>query len=119
MIGAGDVARAACAGAHPGRGLDHGADHLGVLAHAEIVVGAPNHDLARTLRPVPDRVREAAGDPFQLGEHPVAPFVMQPAKGVSEEIVIIHEQQAFGGAGAVSGRNRFLKGFHAVCRGGH
>ena len=47
MVGAGDVAGAAGAGAHAGRGLDHGADHLGVLAHAEIVVGAPDHDLAR------------------------------------------------------------------------
>ena len=58
MIGAGDVAGAARAGAHPGRGLDHGADHLGMLAHAEIVVGAPDHDLARPLRRVPDGVRE-------------------------------------------------------------
>ena len=38
------------AGAHPGRGLDHGADHLRVLAHAEVVVGAPDHDLTRALR---------------------------------------------------------------------
>ena len=59
MVGAGDVAGAARAGAHAGGGLDHGADHLGVLAHAEIVVGAPDHDLARPLRGVPDGVRES------------------------------------------------------------
>ena len=46
MIGAGDVAGAAGAGAHAGRGLDHGADHLRVLAHAEVVVGAPDHDVS-------------------------------------------------------------------------
>ncbi len=47
MIGAGDVAGAAGAGADAGRGLDHGADHFRMLAHAEIVVGAPDHDIAR------------------------------------------------------------------------
>ena len=45
MVGAGDVARAARARAHARRGLDHRADHLRVLAHAEIVVGAPDHDV--------------------------------------------------------------------------
>ncbi len=50
MMGAGDVAGAAGAGADARGGLDHGADHLRVLAHAEIVVGAPDHDIARPLR---------------------------------------------------------------------
>ena len=60
MIGAGDVAGAARAGSHPGRGLDHGADHLRMLAHAEIVVGAPDHDLARA-RPARARWRAGTG----------------------------------------------------------
>ena len=58
MMGAGDVAGAAGAGADARGGLDHGADHFRVLAHAEIVVGAPDHDVARALRRVPDRMRE-------------------------------------------------------------
>ena len=62
MVGARDVAGAAGAGAHAGRGLDHGADHLGMLAHAEIVVGAPHDHVARPLRGMPDRARETAGD---------------------------------------------------------
>ena len=49
MIVAGDVAGAAGAGAHPGRGLHHGADDLGMLAHAEIVVRAPDHDVLAAL----------------------------------------------------------------------
>ena len=59
MMGAGDVAGAAGAGADSCGGLDHGADHLRMLAHAEIVVGTPDHDIARALRRVPDRMRES------------------------------------------------------------
>ena len=57
MVGAGDIAGAAGAGAHAGGDVDHGADHLGVLGHAEIIVGAPDHDLAR---PVPANARGRA-----------------------------------------------------------
>ena len=90
MVGAGDVAGAAGAGAHARRGLDHGADHLRVLAHAEVVVGAPDHDLARALRRVPEGVRKAAGDALEIGKHPVAPLVVQAAQGVGEKRVVFH-----------------------------
>ena len=50
MVGSGDIAGAASAGADAGRGLDHGADDLRVLTHAEVVVGAPDHDIARPRR---------------------------------------------------------------------
>ena len=50
MVRAGDVAGAAGAGADARGGLHHGADHLRVLAHAEIVVGAPDGDLALAVR---------------------------------------------------------------------
>ena len=92
VMGAGDVAGAAGAGADTGRGLDHGADHLGVLAHAEIVVGAPDHDVALAFRRVPDRMRKAACDPFEVGEHPVAPLVMQAVEGGGEEFAVIHHK---------------------------
>ena len=92
MMGAGDVAGAAGAGADAGRGLDHGADHLRMLAHAEIIVGAPDHDVARALRRVPDRMRKPAGDPLEIGEHAVAPLVMQAAEGGTEELAVIHRQ---------------------------
>ena len=61
VIGAGDIAGAARAGAHAGRRFDHRADHFGVLAHAEIVVRTPHDDVARSCRGMPDRPREAAG----------------------------------------------------------
>ena len=92
VMGARDVAGAAGAGADPGRGLDHGADHLRVLAHAEIVVGAPDHDVARPVRGMPHRVREPARDPLEIGENPVAPLVMQAVEGGAEELAVIHRE---------------------------
>src|SRR5215472_17153150 len=92
MIGAGDVAGAAGAGADARRGLHHGADHLWMLAHAEIIVGAPDHDVARPLRGMPDRVRIAAGDALEVGEHAIAPFLMKATKGGIEELTVIHRK---------------------------
>ena len=92
MMGAGDVAGAAGAGADPGCGLDHGADHLRMLAHAEIVVGAPDHDIARPLRAVPHRMREPAGDPLEVSEHAVAALVMQAVERGAEELAVIHDE---------------------------
>ena len=62
MVVAGDVAGATGAGAHAGGDIDHGADHLGVLGHAEIVVGTPDYHLAWAARGMPEGVRKAAGD---------------------------------------------------------
>jgi hypothetical protein len=90
MVGAGNIAGAPGAGARAGRGLDHGADHLGVLAHAEIIVGAPDHDVAGALRRVPDRMREPAGDALEIREHPVAALVPQSGDCGGEEPVMIH-----------------------------
>ena len=63
-------------------------DDLRVLSHAEIVVGAPDDDLLRSLRRVPEGVGKAAGDPLEVGEDPVAPLDMQPRDGVGKETVI-------------------------------
>src|SRR5207248_4060823 len=92
MMGARDITGAAGAGADAGRGLDHGADHFRMLAHAEIVVGAPDHDITATLRRVPDRMREAARDPFEVGENAVAPLVMRAVEGVAEKFAVIHHK---------------------------
>ena len=92
MMGTRDVAGAAGAGANPCGGFDHGADHLGVLAHAEIVVGAPDHDIALAARRVPDRMREPARNPLEIGENPVTPLVMQAIEGGTEELAVIHRK---------------------------
>src|SRR5580704_6242852 len=90
MIGAGNVAGAAGAGAHARRGLYHGADHFRVLAHSEIIVRAPNHDVARSLRRMPDGAREASGHALEVGENPVAMLVPQPVQSIREKRTIIH-----------------------------
>jgi hypothetical protein len=41
---------------------------------------------------MPDRVREAARDPLEIGENPVAPFVMQAVEGGREEFAVIHHE---------------------------
>ena len=92
VMGARDVAGAAGAGADPGRRLDHGADHLGVLSHPEVVIGAPDHDVTRPLRGMPHRVREPARDPLEVGENPVAPLIMQAVEGGREEGAVIHRK---------------------------
>jgi hypothetical protein len=58
VVGAGDVAGAAGAGAHAAGRLLHGLDDLGVLAHAEIVVGAPDGDFLGPAVGTPDGARE-------------------------------------------------------------
>ena len=59
MVGAGNVARAAGARAHAARRLLERGDHVRVLAHAEIVVGAPDGDFLGACR---WRARSRAGN---------------------------------------------------------
>jgi hypothetical protein len=61
-----------------------------VLTHAEVVVGAPDYDLARALRRVPDRMRKAAGDALEIGKHPVAALAAQPSNRIGKEGIIVH-----------------------------
>src|SRR5207245_647906 len=60
VVGAGNVAGAASSGAHASRGLDHGADHLWMLAHAEVIVRAPDHNVARAVGRMPFGARKTA-----------------------------------------------------------
>src|ERR1700686_1103321 len=91
-MGPREVAGPAGAGADSGGGLDHGADHLGMLSHSQVVVGAPDHDVARPVRGMPHRMREPARDPLKVGENPVAPLIMQAAEGGREELAVIHRK---------------------------
>src|SRR5215831_3729621 len=90
MIGAGDVAGAASAGSHAGRRLHHGADHARMLPHAEVIVGAPDHDLARTVGRMPRCARESPGHALELDEDAVASLVMQPVECAGEKLLVPH-----------------------------
>ena len=80
--GARDVARAtrAC----PGRRqrLVHGSQNLRMLAHAEIVIATPDHDLARVaVGMMPRRLGELATLPLHINELAIATFVVQVLQG--------------------------------------
>jgi hypothetical protein len=62
----------------------HGAEHLGVLAHAEIVVAAP--DGYRTPRSVLVDIggREGAAPAQQIGKDPISAFALQFGQNVLE-----------------------------------
>ena len=87
---AGDVTRAAGARAHRIDGLVHGRAHLRVLAHAEIVVGAPDGDVAGAFCGVVvgDRIGPAAA--LQVGKNAIPAFLVQGLKVLAEAILVIH-----------------------------
>src|SRR5436305_2730315 len=90
MIGTGDVAGTAGTSAKARRGRDHGADDFRMLPHAEIIVRAPDHDVARAGGRMPNRMRETTGDAFEIREHPISPLFLQPTERGGEERVIVH-----------------------------
>jgi hypothetical protein len=71
-----------------------------MLTHAEIIVGAPDHDVALALWRMPDCVREAPGDAFEISEDAVAPLIMETTEGGTEKLAVIHRKtwnrRAFG-----------------------
>ena len=83
--GARDVAGAAAAGARLVQRRAHGVDHHGILALAQVVVGAPNHDLL--LGPVVARahgVGKAAPAAADVGEDAVAALCVHLLDGGAE-----------------------------------
>ena len=89
-VGAGDVARAAGARALGADRRLHRFDHHGMLAHGEIVVGAPDGDVAHRAVVVEAGAREGAGDALQLGEHAIASFVVQAPQMAGEKCLVVH-----------------------------
>src|SRR3974377_1824651 len=91
VIGAGNVARAAGARPHACGHIDHRADHLWVLRHAEVVVGAPDDDFAGPLRGVPERMRETTGDTLEVGKNAVAALIPEGIQCRRKKRVVIHD----------------------------
>ena len=90
VVGAGNVARAAGARAVFADGLSHGCAHIGMLAHAQIVVGTPDHDVARPVRSMPRGVREVARLALQVRENSVTAFRFDLGGGCLEDRFVIH-----------------------------
>ena len=90
VVGAGDIAGAAGAGAAAVQRLVHGLDHARVLPHAQVVVGAPHGDRRLAALAVVRRLREVAGVAFQVREHPVVALPTQPVELLAEDGIVIH-----------------------------
>ena len=90
-VGAGDVARAA--GARPWAPIAACMASIttGCWPMAEVVVAAPDRDVAHLTVPMEARPREGTGDPLEVGEYAIAPFGPQAVEVVSEKRLIIHE----------------------------
>ena len=90
MVGAGNVARTAGAGAAAvDRGVHRG-QHLRMLAHAQIIVGTPDRDFLPGTVPVPGRLREMPRMALDIGEHAIAAFPVQIVDPLAEETVVLH-----------------------------
>ena len=61
-------------------GVLHRLDHLGMLAHAEIVVGTPDGHFLRAVRRVARGARKIAAVTLDIGKNAVAAFLVRPVQ---------------------------------------
>ncbi len=78
VAGAGNIACAAGTGAALVERIVHGLDCCRVLAHAEIIVGAPNGDLTDFAIDMARRTGERPAFAFEICENPVVAAFTQP-----------------------------------------
>ena len=88
MRGAGNIARAARPRPRPLDGLLHGGKHLGVLAHAEIVVAAPDRDRLHAIGGVQFGRGEGTALAQNVGENPIPAFPLQLGQRILEDLAI-------------------------------
>ena len=93
IVGAGDVAGSARSRPMSADGSDRGFDNVGMAAHAEIVVRAPDGHFARPVllalrAPLSDR--EPACVTLEIGEGAVPPFRLEACDRLLEAPLIVH-----------------------------
>src|SRR5262249_43623972 len=57
---------------------------------AEVVVRTPDHDRAWAARGMPGRMGKSSGDALEIGEHAVAPFLLEAGKRSGKQMIIGH-----------------------------
>ena len=88
---AADVSRASRARADAVERFLHRGDHVGMLAHAEVIVRAPHGDVLRVGRArITARAGEAALGPQDVDEHAIAPLGMKVGDRATESSLVIH-----------------------------
>ena len=98
MVCAGNITRTARARAHASRCVLHGRYDVGMLSHAQIIVGAPDGYLlgfaisrrsGLSSRP-PDGAWECASDPLQIREDAIAPLRVELVNRFLKKPLIVH-----------------------------
>ena len=77
----------------------HRRQHRRVLAHAEIVVRAPDGDLGAD--PVIEGARKAAAAPLEIGEDAVAPLGAQRVEALFEKAFVVHCRRTISQSAAI------------------
>ena len=90
VVGAGNVAGSAGAGAATVECLVHGVEHAGMLSHAQIIVGAPDGDLLLLTVHMADRPGEVADLPLEVDEDAVTAFAPQRGDTIGEKLLVVH-----------------------------
>ena len=107
---AGDVARTACASAHIFDRLFHRAGDARALPHAQIVIGAPNHHIARVaFIGAQAGPRELPLYATQIGEHTITALGTDASDGGFESAAVIHCSCT-----RISARAALPKGQHVI-----
>ena len=87
--GAGNITGAARSGARGLKSVAHGAQNLRVLAHAQIIVAAPDrYRLLGTVLAPPRSMRELPALALNVDERPVAAFFVKPAQSLIKFLLI-------------------------------
>jgi len=90
-VGPGDVARASRSGTRQIDGAMHGGQHIRMLAHAEVVIAAPDGNAtAPTIGSVPQGRGKLPGEPLELDEGPIAAIQLHCADEAFELGDMVH-----------------------------
>src|SRR5258708_15942516 len=91
-----NVARSARARTHRAGGGTHRFDYLRMLAHAEIVVRAPDNDIPRAAWAVPERMRELSRFALQVGEDAITALTFQGInRRLKASVIVEHCWKSF------------------------
>ena len=110
---AADVAGAACPCADGVQRGMHGRQDIGVLPHAQIIVGTPDRHLIR-FGPVVLSDRKIATLAFKFGKHTIVAVFFQALQSVLENIFVIHVSSPV--VGAVRGPSPRTQWLSRTCR---
>jgi hypothetical protein len=90
VIGARDVARAARTCPATIQRFMHGAQHIRMLSHAEIIIRTPNSHLTAHALVVTRCARKLSAAPFKISEDPIPAFAAEAIKLPLEKFLVIH-----------------------------